>query len=165
MDCNNDYYNKISDGYNGLYAEEQTVKLGVIKKETGGLPSEFRLLDIGCGTGISSGFSCFVVGIDPSIELLKINKNNNKINGIAEYLPFRDNSFDIVISVTALHNFKDIEKGLDEIRRVGKNLFVFSVLKKSEKFRHIGDLIYSGFTVTKRVEEEKDIIFFTKQKK
>ena len=38
-----------------------------------------KILDVGCGTGISSGFDCFVAGIDPSIGLLRQNKNGKKI--------------------------------------------------------------------------------------
>ena len=153
------YYDKISGGYDELHKEEQLNKLKIIKSSLK-INKNSRLLDIGCGTGISSDFECFVVGIDPSIELLKRNNKTMKINGIAETLPFKDGVFDCVISVTALHNFNDLEKSLEEITRVGKNNFVFSVLRKSGNFSKIKNLINNNFKIQATMEEEKDTIFF-----
>ena len=176
------YYNKISKGYDELYKEEQLKKLSIIKNNIKIIKNNL-LLDVGCGTGISSQFNCKVIGIDNSIELLKINKNKNKILSNAENLPFKDNIFDIVVSITALHNFDNVEKSLKEIKRVGKNEFIFSVLKmsefsnenpehaqkplvfgKSKKFNEIKKLIKKYFKINKIIEEEKDTIFLLKQK-
>ena len=154
------YYNGIAHSYNELYGEEQLNKLHIIKEniKTG---KTTRMLDVGCGTGISSDFDCFVVGIDPSIELLNLN-NRPKLMGLAECMPFKKNSFDIVISVTSVHNFKNIKKAIDEMKRVGKQNFVFSVLKKSRKFAIINKIIKKSFIIEKAVEDVKDIIFFCK---
>ena len=128
-----------------------------------------KLLDVGCGTGITSQFSeygCFVVGADPSIKLLqKAEKNGlkNRACAEAENLPFKDHSFDVVISITAIQNFHDIEKGLKEIRRVGKDRFVLSFLKRSPKKDIITKNIKKLFKVVKEIEEEKDIIFIAKR--
>ncbi len=157
------YYDEISKGYNELHREEQLKKLNIIK-EILKLNGNEKLLDIGCGTGVNSDFDCKVIGIDSSIELLKLNKNKNKINGIGESLPFRDNSFDIIISITAIHNFDDIKKGINEMKRVGKDKFIFSILKKSDKYELIKNLIYANFLIFKKIEEEKDVIFFTSKK-
>jgi len=135
-------------------------KLRIIKENLK-LKKSDKLLDCGAGTGISSDFDCIVTALDPSEELLKQNNAKDKIVGCAENLPFKDNSFDFVISITAVHNFKDIEKGILEIKRVGKK-FVFSVLKKSSKFDLIKDLIKKHFKIQKEIEEEHDIIFFLK---
>src|SRR3989338_8427302 len=157
------YYDAISKGYDELHGEEQLNKLSIIKNNIE-LGKGAKILDVGCGTGISSGFDCFVAGIDPSIGLLRQNKNNKKILGIAESLPFKANSFDYVISVTAIHNFKNIKKALEEIKRVGKKDFVFSVLMKSGKFDYIKKMIEENFKIGKAVEEEKDMIFFCRAK-
>ncbi|MFH1439948.1 MAG: methyltransferase domain-containing protein [Candidatus Woesearchaeota archaeon] len=152
------YYNQISKGYNELHKEEQFKKLNIINKHLKVKKTD-KLLDVGCGTGISSDFDCKVTGIDPSKELLKQNKGKT-ILGKAENLPFKDNSFDIVIAVTSIHNFDDIENGLKEIKRVGKDKFIFSILKRSKKFNEINSLLNKHFKVNKAIEEEKDIIFF-----
>ena len=157
------YYNKISKGYTKLHKEEQLKKLSIIKNNIKIKKSDL-LLDVGCGTGISSNFNCKVIGIDPSFQLLKLNKNKNKFLGDAEKLPFKSNFFDFVISVTVVHNFKDIERALKEIKRVGKNNFVFSILKRSNRFNEIKKLIKKYFRIEKEIEEYKDIIFFAKTK-
>ena len=155
------YYDSISKGYNELYQEEQLKKLSMIKDNIK-IKKKTRILDIGCGNGISSDFDCFVVGIDPSIELLRLNKNNKKIVGFAESLPFGDNSFDYVVSITALHNFKNIKKSINEIKRIGKEEFVFSILRKSRKFDYIKKVIEKNFKIEKLIEEGKDTILFCK---
>jgi len=156
------YYDAISEGYERLYKEEQQNKLGIIKGNIK-ISQNTKILDVGCGRGISSDFDCLVVGIDPSKELIRLNKNNSKLIGVAEFLPFRDNSFDYVISVTAIHNFKSIKKAVAEMKRVGKNNFVFSVLKKSGKFGYIEKLIEENFEVRKIIDEGKDVIYFAKK--
>ena len=156
------YYDNISEGYDGLYKDEQIKKLNIIKSKIK-IRKNSKLLDVGCGSGLSSDFGCFVVGIDPSIGLLKNNKNKMKIMGIAEMLPFKDSSFDWVISVTAMHNFDDAEKSINQAKRAGKDNFVFSVLKKSKKFDKISMIINKNFKVYNAVEEDKDTIFFCRK--
>ena len=157
------YYDVIAKGYNELHSGEQLNKLSIIRNNIK-INKNTKILDVGCGTGISSGFDCFVAGIDPSIGLLRQNKNNKKILGAAESLPFKDNSFDYVISITAIHNFKNIRKSMEEMKRVGKKDFVFSVLRKSGKFDYIKKMIEENFKIGKVVEEEKDMIFFCRAK-
>ena len=152
------YYDAIANGYNELYQQEQLHKLSIIKNNIK-INKNTKLLDVGCGTGISSKFDCLVIGIDPSIKLLKQNENN-KVLGIAENIPFKYNSFDYVISITAIHNFNNIKKSFEEIKSVGKENFVFTILKKSKKFNYIKGLIEKNFEVEKIVEEDKDGIFF-----
>ena len=157
------YYDKISGGYDELHREEQVNKLKLIKSNIK-IRKDSKLLDVGCGSGISSDFECFAVGIDTSMGLLKRNNKLMRVCGAAEALPFKGNSFDFVISVTAIHNFDDVNKSLEEILRVGKNNFVFSILKKSNKFNKIRKIINASFKVHNEMDEGKDIIFFCRRK-
>jgi ubiquinone/menaquinone biosynthesis C-methylase UbiE len=152
------YYNSISSGYDELHKEEQLKKLKIIKEN---ITVKDSLLDVGCGTGFSLDLFDVPkkIGLDPSRELLKQCKHK-AIVGKAEELPFEDDSFDTVISVTAVQNFDDIEKGLKEIKRVAKRQVVVSVLKKSEKAELVDKLVNSIFDVWKTIEEDKDIIYF-----
>lgn len=152
------YYNKISPGYNELHGEEQLKKLKLIKKHIKPKKSQ-TLLDVGCGTGISSQWNCKVTGIDPSEELLKQNPHKC-MNGVAENLPFKDNSFDYVISITAVHNFHDIKKGLEEIFRVAKKDVAVTVLKKSRYKNRIDRIIRELFRIKAIMIEDKDVIYF-----
>ncbi len=165
------YYDDIAKGYDELYREEQLKKLNLIReklKEFGiDITRDTKLLDVGCGTGISTDFwNCDAAGIDPSECLLDQNKGKKSrlIKAYAEDIPFPDNSFDIVISITSIQNFCDIEKGLQEIKRVGRNYFALSFLKNSEKAGMIKELIEKIFDVKEIVEEEKDLIVFALKK-
>lgn len=155
-------YNEIAKGYDELHGEEQLKKLGIIKQNID-IKKEDKLLDVGCGTGISSNFECDVTGIDPSEELIKLAEKkfpgSQFILADSEKLPFKDQEFDVVVSLTAIHHFKDIENGLKEIKRVGKNKFALTILKKSEKFDEMKTKIKELFDVNKEIDEEKDIIF------
>ena len=151
------FYKLISRGYNDLYGEEQIIKLDIIKENLN-INKNDLLLDVGCGTGLSSDFNCKVFGLDPSIDQIKQNNNQN-IMAKAENIPFKDNIFDKVISITSIHNFNDIEKSIQEIKRVGKNEFVFSVLKKSKNFDKIEFLIKNNFRINKIIDAEKDWVF------
>jgi ubiquinone/menaquinone biosynthesis C-methylase UbiE len=155
------YYDKISQGYDELHGEEQQNKARIILEDLKPKKEE-TLLDVGCGTGsYLDMFDCIVTGIDPAKELIRKYTGKHKlVLGSAERLPFPDNSFDIVISLTAIHNFEDIEKGLKEMRRVGKSRFALSILKRSPKFDWIEHTIGNIFSIESTVEEDKDVIFF-----
>ena len=154
-----DYYNSIAQGYEELYGEEQLNKLRIIKRNII-ISRNTTILDVGCGTGISSSFGCFVAGIDPSDKLLRRNNNPLRVIGIAESLPFKDGSFDYVISVTSMHNFNDMHRSISEIKRVGRKNFIFSILRKSADFEAIARIIGDNFKVNEIIEEDKDLIFF-----
>jgi len=156
------YYDSISKGYSELHREEQLKKINIIKDNIEIKPDDL-LLDLGCGPYYAD-WPCKVIGVDPAFELLKQAKIP-VIKAKAEELPFSDNKFDIVISLTAIQNFDDIEKGLLEARRVGKRVFVFTFLKKSDKSTTIQSLIYKHFSVKKIIDEDKDLIIIAKYKK
>jgi len=157
-----EYYDEISKGYDELHGEEQKKKAKVILDNLEIKPSD-KLLDVGCGTGIATElFPCDKTGIDPSKELLKHAKFPVK-QAFAEDLPFPDKSFDIVISLTAVHNFKNVKKGLEEMQRVAKRDIIISVLKKSMKFKEIENIIKELFEVKARIDALQDVIFFCRK--
>ncbi len=156
-------YEAIAAGYNRLYGEEQLKKAGLIRNCVRVKKTDL-LLDVGCGTGIGSSlFSCNKIGIDPSPKLL-LRAAMPAVKGRAEKLPFGC-MFDIVISVTAIHNFRNPEKGILEMKRVLKRngTAAITVLKKSAKHHNICALIRKHFIVKKEVDEGKDTIYFCKR--
>ena len=153
-----DFYKIISKGYDGLYGNEQKIKIEIIKQNFN-IKNKDILLDVGYGTGLSSDFSCKVVGIDPSMALLRNNPADKKMLAKAENMPFKDKVFDKVVSISSMHNFDDIKNGIKEIKRVGKRDFAFSILKKSSKFGLIEKEIGNNFKIRKMLDGEKDWIF------
>jgi ubiquinone/menaquinone biosynthesis C-methylase UbiE len=160
-----DYYDKIAKGYNELHQKEQENKLRIIKAHFDLGPHDI-LLDVGCGTGISSEvFKCQIVGLEPAKEMLAQSRKENTSNmeflqGEGEYLPFSNNSFDAIICVTALHNFKDPKAGLEEIKRVGKGKGAITILKKAKYAKDLKDSVNEILKIEKEIEEDKDIILF-----
>ena len=142
-----------ADLYHNLRLEEQKQKTQIVFDHLG----KGYTLDVGCGTGISSSFFSNVMGIDPSETLLSKNPYPH-VKGEAENLPFKDDEFENVIAITSIHNFNNIEKGLSEIRRVGKH-FGLTVLKRSSKLEEIREKIHKLFEVQKEIDEGRDIIF------
>lgn len=92
---------------------------------------EEKILDVGCGmahllyefTQVVPGVE--VYGIDISEYALSHGKEEIRDRlkyGQAQNIPFDDNEFDLVISLTTLHNLKiyDLKKAVMEIERVSK---------------------------------------------
>lgn len=150
-------YNKLAKSYNELHKEEQLKKIKIILKNIN-LKKTDKVLDIGCGTAFYHSFFPNYTGIDNSKQMLNQSKAN-VIQANAEKIPFSDKSFDLVISITAIHNFKNIEKAIKEIKRVAKKQIVISVLKRSKHFPKIKKLLHKYFKNLKEIKEEKDIIF------
>ena len=160
------FYDDIAKGYDELHMAEQLRKMTAVIAALGpDVPKkQEKLLDIGCGTGISTSvWNCDCTGIDPSEELINIAKKKHPgkrfFIGRAEELPFPDKSFDIVVCVTSIHNFHDIRKSIEEMKRVCKDRIVITALRKSKKIEEIEKLIIINFKIKRIVMEEKDLIF------
>lgn len=88
-----------------------------------------RVLDVACGTGIltreaasRTGPAGFVAGVDPSLAMLEVAKGLAPAvewrQGVAESLPFPDESFDAVVSQFGLMFFTDRLEALRQALRV-----------------------------------------------
>ena len=100
------------------------------------LPENAKILDVGCGKGyLLYEFTqllpeCDVTGYDISKYAIENAKEEIKdklfVYKAEDIYPFGDKGFDLVISITTLHNlpiFK-LKSALREIERVGKNKFI-----------------------------------------
>lgn len=97
--------------------------------------SDKRVLEIGCGVGIM--FEQFLGMGVKEVHAIELNKTSaaltqkrtelNKFSGQgyvyqadAENLPFKDNSFDCILSYGVLHHSENTQKAIDEVHRVLK---------------------------------------------
>jgi len=160
------YYDTIVDSYNELYKEEQFEKVNIVKKYIDIKP-DYKLLDVGCGNAFYlDDFNCSCTGIDPSEKMISLYKGKHEVfKGEAENIPFQAQEFDIVTSFTAIQNFHNIKKGLQEIKRVGNNIFALTFIKRSDNAEHTKSIIksiFSDFNI-KEIEHPKDVILIIKK--
>ena len=116
-------------GYRYLEGRWEKVARSIVEHYQ--LPDKPKILDIGCGKGFLLYDFLKVIpdaeiyGIDISdyaIANSKLEIRDRLHVGNATDLPWDDNSFDLVISITTLHNLHayDLDLALREMERVGK---------------------------------------------
>jgi ubiquinone/menaquinone biosynthesis C-methylase UbiE len=93
--------------------------------------AEWNVLDVGTGPGhVAMAFATHVqsvIGIDLSPEMLAEGESACEARGIGNVhfqvgssmdIPFEDNRFDLVTCRRAAHHFLDLDRAIDEMRRV-----------------------------------------------
>jgi ubiquinone/menaquinone biosynthesis C-methylase UbiE len=115
-----------------------------------------RTLDLGCGTGRNLPLfaGTRAVGLDPSFEALRRARRRAAgtplVQARAEALPFRDGSFDTVVSGLVLCSVGDPARGLAEVQRVlraGGTLRVLEHVRSTVAWRaRVQDAIQPAWT-------------------
>ncbi|MDP4103359.1 MAG: class I SAM-dependent methyltransferase [Bacillota bacterium] len=91
------------------------------------LSEDHDVLDLGCGMGATIGYlyesrNIKAVGIDPSETLLDLAKkehiNADFVVGTGENIPFEPGKFDAVFAECTLSLMDDLDRTLEEVRRV-----------------------------------------------
>lgn len=131
-------YDETAGFYDRRYEDIQRTKYRTVVKNLPG--GKKRILDLGCGTGMFinelSTRAKFVVGVDASLEMLKVAKGRAGkaalVQADADALPFADGSFDAVVSVTLLQNMPDPKATVREVARVLRpgGVAILTVLKR-----------------------------------
>src|SRR3989338_1320225 len=133
-------YNKVAPLY-GLLHHIQTLWADDIHRESvvtyANLKSDYLVLDAGTGTGLTAIMACRhnsgirVIGVDISEKMLLQAKKNIEregleeriklVNADLEALPFKQNSFDAVISAYGLGGVENPQRAVEEIIRTAKS--------------------------------------------
>ncbi|SHE52602.1 methyltransferase, FkbM family [Marinitoga hydrogenitolerans DSM 16785] len=167
-----EYYNKIADNYDEMYAEpywemhnkvSEKIIFDNINIKKG------KILDIGAGTGywskifLEKGFDVYAV--EPSERMCEILENrfsgfNNIkiINGYGENLPLEDNMFDIVLAMGDVLSYaENQEEFIDEVNRVlKKDGYFIGTVDNLNKF--IFDAFFSkDFDIIEVMKKKKRI--------
>lgn len=136
-----------------------------LKKAVSMLPfavKDISVLSICCGDGPEGEF-LYKLGADVTVsdfspEAVKAAKRRCKyLKGVvadAEDLPFKDNSFDLVIVRHGLHHIPHPFKGLDEMNRVSKKGFIFI-----EAQRNFVTKLLIRFKLAEEYEESGNFVY------
>lgn len=155
-------YDRGADEYDRNFASLQRAKYAVMLGEAveslriGFLQG--RVLDLGCGTGLAFEFvRAFGDGLNPSGWVgLDLSRNMLRhargrglpvVQGIAEQLPFRSGSFDVVLAFTSLGTGQGpLGTALREMARVvaPRGFVILTVLARDSSADLFGDLPNAG---------------------
>ncbi|HMT03160.1 MAG TPA: methyltransferase domain-containing protein [Burkholderiales bacterium] len=135
-------FNKAADDYLCYAQIQKDPALKIYSLIENKLNSDLNILDLGSGPGTFSHFSNFLANsnfilYDISLSMLKSTFNKNKffcINGDAELLPFKNNSFNLVISnlmMQWLNNKKKVFKEINKVIHLGSEFIFTSLISPS----------------------------------
>lgn len=85
-----------------------------------------KILNVGAGIGSYEPSDADIVALEPSLGMILQRRNSQTklVQGLAEHLPFRDNSFDVSMGILTIHHWSDISLGLKEMIRVTRNKII-----------------------------------------
>ena len=119
-------YNQIAPEYDDRYINPSLEERGKALVELAGKLQADQILEVGCGTGHWLGAMHAVTqglyGLDASLGMLKqAHSREGALKlacGYARQLPFKDNCFDLVFCIHAIHHFEDPRAFIGEAFRV-----------------------------------------------
>ncbi len=114
-----------------------------IKKSLKHLPKNPKILDVACGSGDMieewKKYTDNIIGLDPSQKMLEVARKRfpeiKFYQGLAQNLPFNDESFDVISISFGIRNVVEIQKAIEEFARVLKKEGILLILEftKPEK--------------------------------
>lgn len=156
-------YNEISSTYNERYKVSglDGVRDFLINLTT--TTNSGKILEAGCGTGhwLNSlghlGKNLF--GVDYSIGMLNVAKNNltpaNLVNADANKLPFKNNFFDLIYVINAIHHFNNPEKFVRDSFHLLKNNGAICIIGIEPRESKNSWYMYKYFARTYEIDMER----------
>ena len=130
-------FEKYSKEYDEWFIKNQNIYSAELNAIMRLFPYDKFGVEIGIGTGKFALPLGIKVGIEPSKKMAEISRNRGiqVYEGVAEQLPFNDETFDVVLLVTTICFVDDLKESFKEAYRVLKNkgfIIVGFVDKESE---------------------------------
>ncbi len=108
--------------YEDWFVENKFAYLSELKALEEVIPKNKKGIEIGVGSGLFAKPLGIKFGVEPSAKMRKlaIERGIDVKEGVAENLPYQNNSFDFALMVTTICFVDDIEKSFLEIKRILK---------------------------------------------
>lgn len=109
-------YGVIGHGYRNYRQPEPAFAAAI----TAALGDAARVLNVGAGAGSYEPTDRKVTAVEPSAAMRSQRPGHlgEAVDATAESLPFDDDAFDATMTTFSVHQWRDLEAGLDELRRV-----------------------------------------------
>ena len=125
-----------------------------------------EVLEIGSGRGGGADYikrylePASMVGVDFSPKAVNLCRQNYHVEGLsfelgdAEHLPFKDQSFDVVVNIESSHCYGSMDDFLSEVKRVLKpgGFFLFADFRRSENLVELNEQLER--TAMRRIKQE-----------
>lgn len=112
-------YDKYGNKYSTYRQTDERIAEYIYKQ----LEDAKTILNVGAGAGSYEPPDKYIIAVEPSSAMREQRMKYQKVPAIiasADQLPFDDNSFDAAMAMITIHHWPDIEKGLQELRRVAR---------------------------------------------
>lgn len=146
-----DRYDGSADSYDRRYKSIQESKFEIIENF---LEERDRILEVGCGSGFFLDdlleYCEFLVGLDFSSEMIERSRSRTSgasfVLADADYLPFREGAFDLVVSLTLLQNIPNPKNTLVEMGRVicSEGKIILTSLGKKHSVEDLRNFVISA---------------------
>ena len=142
-------------------------ELAAIRKVLGPIQAEQRCLEIGVGTGRFAQALHITYGVDPSPGMLELARKRNIVcvQAVAESLPFKEKSFDVILMVTVDCFLTDLQQAFSEVYRTLKtdSKLILGMVDRNTELGNVYETKYEkkqhekGFYTCARLHSVKEV--------
>ncbi len=132
-------YDTIGTGYSRLRRPDPRIAKVILAA----LGEAEAILNVGAGAGSYEPDDRAVTAVEPSAEMIgqRPPGSAKAFQGVAENLPFADQTFDAAMAVLTVHHWTDLEAGLREMRRVAAGPLVILTFDPEAPYFWLADYI------------------------
>jgi SAM-dependent methyltransferase len=112
------------EAHGGGYARRRRTEPRIAALVHAALGEARTVINVGAGAGSYEPADRYVVAVEPSAAMRAQRTGVPAVDAAAEALPFDDDSFDAGMAMVTIHQWRDLEAGLRELRRVVRGAVV-----------------------------------------